>query len=67
VWPGERVDVYFVGAEEPCAKPDGDPETMAILATAADAKTIMADLEELAAKGDRSAQDYFAAKTAAAT
>ena len=40
---------------------------MAILATAADAKTIMGDLEELAAKGDQSARDYLAAKTAAAT
>jgi len=67
VWPGERVDVYFVGAEEPWTEPEGDPETMAILATAADAKTIMADLEELAAKGDQSARDYLAAKTAAAT
>jgi hypothetical protein len=40
---------------------------MAILATAADAKTIMADLQELAAKGDQFARDYLAAKTAAAT
>jgi hypothetical protein len=47
----ERAEVYFIGAEEPWTEPEGDPETMAILATAADAKTIMADLEELAAKG----------------
>jgi len=63
----ERVEVYFVGAEEPWTEPEGDPETMAILATAADAKTIMADLEERAAKGDQWAKDYLAAKTAAAT
>jgi hypothetical protein len=63
----QRVEVYFVGAEEPWIEPEGDPETMAILATAADAKTIMADMEELAAKGDQSAKDYLAAKTAAAT
>lgn len=63
----ERVEVYFVGAEEPWTEPEGDPETMAILATAADAKTIMADLEERAAKGDQWAKEYLAAKTAAAT
>ncbi len=38
-----------------------------IIATAADAKTITADLEERAAKGDQWAKDYLAAKTAAAT
>jgi DNA invertase Pin-like site-specific DNA recombinase len=63
----ERVDVFFMGALEPWTEPEGDPETMAILATAADAKTIMADLEERAAKGDQSAREYLAAKTAAAT
>ena len=39
---------------------------MAILATAADAKTILADLEERAAKGDQWARDYLAATSAAA-
>jgi DNA invertase Pin-like site-specific DNA recombinase len=63
----ERVEVYFLGAEEPWTEPEGDPEAIAILATAADAKTIMADLEDLAAKGDQSAKDYLAAKAAAAT
>jgi DNA invertase Pin-like site-specific DNA recombinase len=63
----ERVEVYFIGAEEPWTEPAGDPETMAILVTAADAKTIMADLEELAATGDQSARDYLAAKNPAAT
>jgi hypothetical protein len=66
VGPFTPVEVYFIGAEEPWVEPEGDPETMAILATAADAKTIMTDLEELAAKGDQSAKDYLAAKTAAA-
>ncbi len=63
----ERVEVYFLGAEEPWTEPEGDPETMALLATAADAKTIMADLEDRAAKGDQSAKDYLAAKAAAGT
>jgi hypothetical protein len=64
----ERVEVVFVGSDKPYAPgPIGDPETMAILATAADAETIMADLEERAAKGDQSAKDYLAAKAAAAT
>jgi DNA invertase Pin-like site-specific DNA recombinase len=63
----ERVGVYFLGAEEPWTEPAGDPETIALLATAADAKTIMADLEQRAAKGDESAKDYLAAKAAAAT
>jgi DNA invertase Pin-like site-specific DNA recombinase len=63
----ERVEVYLLGAEEPWTEPEGDPETMAILASAADAKTIMADLEESAAQGDQSAKDYLAAKRAAAT
>ena len=63
---GERVEVYFLGAEEPWREPEGDPETMALLATAADAETIRADLEERAAKGDQSAKDYLAAKAAAA-
>jgi DNA invertase Pin-like site-specific DNA recombinase len=63
----ERVEVYFLGAEEPWTEPEGDPETLALLASAADAKTILADLEERAARGDQSAKDYLAAKTAAAT
>jgi DNA invertase Pin-like site-specific DNA recombinase len=63
----ERVEVYFLGAEEPWTEPEGDPETMAILAAAADATTIMADLGEIAAKGDQSAKDYLAAKSAAGT
>jgi DNA invertase Pin-like site-specific DNA recombinase len=63
----ERVAVYFLGAEAPWREPEGDPETMALLATAADAETIRADLEERAAKGDQSAKDYLAAKAAAAT
>jgi hypothetical protein len=63
----ERVEVYLLGAEEPWTEPEGDPETMAILASAADAKTVMADLEERAAQGDQSAKDYLAAKRAAAT
>jgi hypothetical protein len=63
----QRVEVYFIGAEEPWTEPEGDPETIGILATAADAKTIMADLEELAAKGDQSAKDYLAAKTASSS
>jgi DNA invertase Pin-like site-specific DNA recombinase len=37
----QRVEVYFVGADQPWMEPEGHPETMAILATAADAKTIM--------------------------
>lgn len=64
----QRTDVYFIGAEQPVDAttilPVGDPKTMAILATVADAKTIMADLEDLAAKGDQSAKDYLAAKAA---
>ena len=64
---GERVEVYFLGAEEPWREPEGDPETMALLSTAADAETIRADLEERAAKGDQSAKDYLAAKAAAAS
>jgi hypothetical protein len=64
----ERVEVVFVGSDKPYAPgPIGDPEAMAILATAADAETIMADLEARAAKGDQSAKDYLAAKAAAAT
>ena len=64
----ERVEVVFIGSDKPYAPgPIGDPETMALLASAADAKTNMADLEERAAQGDQSAKDYLAAKRAAAT
>jgi hypothetical protein len=59
----ERVEVYFLGAEEPWREPAGDPETLALLATAADAETIRADLEERAAEGDQSAKDYLEATT----
>jgi len=60
----ERVEVYFLGAEEPWTEPAGDPETIALLATAADAETIRADLESRAAEGDQSAKDYLEATTA---
>ncbi len=63
----ERVEVYFLGAEEPWSEPEGDPETMALLAAAADAETIRAHLEERAAAGDESAEDYLAATTEAAS
>ena len=63
----ERVEIYFIGAEESWTEPEGDPETMALLATAADDETIRADLEERAAKGDQAASDYLTAKRTAAT
>ena len=63
----ERAEVYFLGAEEPWTEPAGDPETLSLLARAADAETIREDLEALAAAGDRSAKDYLAAKRGAAT
>jgi hypothetical protein len=58
------------GAEAPLViaaiAPVGDPETMELLANAADTEAIMADLEERAAEGDQSAKDCLAAKTGAA-
>ncbi len=58
------------GAEAPLViaaiTPVGDPETMELLANAADTEAIMADLEERAAEGDQSAKDCLAAKTGAA-
>jgi hypothetical protein len=56
----ERVEVYFVGAEQPYAVPAGDPETLALLENRVDP---IAALEKLAAEGDKSAQEYLAAKT----
>jgi hypothetical protein len=58
------------GAEAPLVSaaitPVGDPETMELLANAADTEAILAELEERAAEGDQSAKDCLAAKTAAA-
>ena len=63
----ERVEVYFLGADEPWLEPAGDPETLALLARAADAETIRADLEARAAAGDQAATDYLEATAEAAT
>jgi DNA invertase Pin-like site-specific DNA recombinase len=65
--PSERADVWFIGAEEPAVRSEIVLSPGAITPIPADAKTIMADLEVLAAKGDQSARDYLAAKAEAAT
>ncbi len=55
----ERVDIYFVGADQPWTEPAGDPQTLALLANRVDP---IAALKQLAANGDKSAQEYLAAK-----
>jgi hypothetical protein len=66
----ERRGVAHFGAEAPrvsaAITPVADPETMELLANAADTEAIMADVEERAAEGDQSAKDCLAAKTGAA-
>jgi hypothetical protein len=62
----ERVEVYFVGAEQPWLEPEGDPDTLAILQAAATEEEVIADLAAAAARGDQSGKDYLAAKTAPA-
>jgi hypothetical protein len=66
---GKRVEVYFVGSNEPYApEPVAyDPELLKTLQAAASAEELLADLEKAAAQGDQSAKDYLAAKKAAAT